>query len=99
MNTERAHEIIKLIGIDLVKQVYEITKGEPISFAMQMKVILKDELIKVCKPGICFKEVAQQYKVSAMTIYRYYHANLNNLTQIKKLLQIIAFVCIRYFII
>jgi len=99
MNTERAHELIELIGKDKIKQVYEITKGEPISFAMLVKVIRNDELEKVCIPGICFKEVALLYKVSAMTIYRYYHANVNNLTQIKKLLHMIAFFCIRYLII
>jgi hypothetical protein len=98
MNTERAHELIELIGKDLIKQVYELTKGEPVSFAMLVKVIRNDELEKVCIPGICFKEVAISYKVSAMTIYRYYHANVNNLIQIKKLLHIIVFLCIRYFI-
>jgi Mor family transcriptional regulator len=70
MNTEKLRHIISIIGEERVEKLYDFTGGEKISFAVLYKQILSDKIKQRINAGHSFKQIAKEYYISRMTVYR-----------------------------
>lgn len=70
MNSEKLHHIISIIGEERVEKLYEVTKGEKISFATLYKQILLERVKEQINSGRSFKQIAKDCHISRMTVYR-----------------------------
>ncbi|HET6991234.1 MAG TPA: helix-turn-helix domain-containing protein [Bacteroidia bacterium] len=70
MDSEKLHHIISIIGEERIEKVYEVTKGEKISFAALYKQILIERIKKRIDSGKQFRVIAKEFRISRMTVYR-----------------------------
>jgi len=72
MNTELAHELIRIIGEKKIVQVYKLLGSVQVSFAMLFKELYRHQVFIKLKSGefISVADFAKQYGKSKSTIYR-----------------------------
>lgn len=73
MNNEKLRHIISLIGEDKIKKVYDYSKGEKISFAALHRIVLFDKIKERIGKGQSICQIAKEYCISRMTVYRIFH--------------------------
>ncbi|HEX7413448.1 MAG TPA: helix-turn-helix domain-containing protein [Bacteroidia bacterium] len=72
MNTEKAEDIIRIIGEEIILLIYKLVGSERVSFAMLIKMIHKNKLLKQLDSSgyQCLAAVAKEFNISKRTVYR-----------------------------
>lgn len=74
MNSEKLHHIISIIGEKRIEELYEVTKGEKISFATLYRQILLERVKTQIDAGRSFRQIAKDCHISRMTVYRIFRS-------------------------
>lgn len=76
MRTELALELIGILGEEKILRAYQLTKSEPVSFAMLKKYLQRQKLFIQLKTAKyqSVAAIAKKHKVSRMSVYRMMHS-------------------------